>query len=506
MLIFVLIGTAVGVGFYVHSTLSQVRQSLPTEIWRQADAIYLVTDELKALVHAVELAKLDTSPQRSAAVITHVQALQEQLIAVRNTYVLDNLLGAAGLHAVVNPAVEDIYRWMTQGIPGIAAGSPRLMRLVEIRAKAVYAQALGLSRQAHVVSQELLIQGTLRLARFQDVMMLLLAVLLAFTLLVVYLFLRKRRIKARLAILREQLVDAIENIPEGFILCDARDRLIVCNESYRRMYSHIQDWLVPGTPFVQLTQALVASYLVRKDEPHYHTLVERMLRHRHSSASFELEMRDGRRIRISERRTLEGGIVGMHTDITDICRTQERLYFLANHDVLTGLPNRGYCQDRLEKVLARAHRHKTQFALLYLDLDRFKWINDTFGHQAGDTLLRIVAERLKDCLRNEDTLARLGGDEFMLILEDLINDSVLAATASAIRLIESLTKPIQLGTNEVFITTSIGIACYPLHSSDLKTLIQCADLAGYYAKSQGPNNYAVYSPDLTGFSLQRIGA
>ncbi len=506
MLIFVLIGTAISVGFYVHATLSQVRQNLPAEIWRQADAIHLVTDELRALVHAVELAKLNTGPQRYEAIIAHVQVLQEQLIAVRNTYVFDNLLGAAGLHAVVNPAAEDIYRWMTQGIPGVAADSPRLMQLIEIRAKAVYAQALGLSRQAHATTQELLIQGTLRLAQFQDIMLLLLAVLLAFTLLVVYLFLRKHRVKARLAILREQLIDAIENIPEGFILCDAKDRIVVCNESYRCMYSCVQDWLAPGMPFLKLTQALMASHLVIEDERHHHTLVERMLRHRNSSSPFELELRDGRRIRISERRTRDGGIVGIHTDITDIRRTQERLYFLANHDTLTGLPNRGYCQEHLEKVLARAHRRKTKFALLYLDLDRFKWVNDTFGHQAGDTLLRIVAERLRNCLRDEDILARLGGDEFMVILEDLVDDGVLAAVASAIRLIESLTKPIQIDAHEVFITTSIGIACFPVHSSDLKTLMQYADLAGYYAKSQGPNNYAIHAPGLKDVSLQRIGA
>jgi hypothetical protein len=128
MLIFVLIITAVGIGFYVHGTLSQVRQNLPAEIWRQADAIHLVTDELRSLVHAVDLAKLDMRPQRYEAIVAHVQALQEQLLAIRNTYILDNLLGAAGLHALVNPAAEDIYRWMTQGVPGIAADSPQLMQ------------------------------------------------------------------------------------------------------------------------------------------------------------------------------------------------------------------------------------------------------------------------------------------------------------------------------------------------------------------------------------------
>jgi diguanylate cyclase (GGDEF)-like protein len=141
-----------------------------------------------------------------------------------------------------------------------------------------------------------------------------------------------------------------------------------------------------------------------------------------------------------------------------------------------------------------------------LDLDRFKWVNDTFGHQAGDTLLRIVAERLKKCLRNEDILARLGGDEFMVILEDLMDDGLLSATASAARLIESLTTPIPIDAHEIFITTSIGIACFPIHSNDLKTLMQYADLAGYYAKSRGPNNYAVYTPDLKEVTLQPIGA
>lgn len=196
---------------------------------------------------------------------------------------------------------------------------------------------------------------------------------------------------------------------------------------------------------------------------------------------------------ITERRTRDGGVVGIHADITDVRRVHEHLRHLASHDALTGLPNRGYCQERLSQILVQAHRQNRRFAVMLLDLDRFKQINDTLGHHIGDGLLQAVARRLKGHLRDEDTLARLGGDEFMVIMDDIDDSDIIATTAQ--RLIEALASPFQVDGHEVSVTTSIGVACFPEDGEDIPTLTQNADAASYQAKAQGPNNYCFYRPE-----------
>lgn len=503
VLISALLAMGIGVSFYVHNTLTKVRQGLPAEILRQTGEINRLLQELDDLGDALDLAELEPGPPHRQAVIARNQTVQETLQAIRNSYVLDNLLGAAAVHALVSPAAEDIQRWLTEGLPGLSVDAPLLMRLARIRARDVHARTLALSRQANAQALELLAQESQRLERFRGAMLLLLTALLVLALSVLHLFLRKRRMEARLATLREQLSAAVESIPEGFVLCDARDHLVMCNESYRRLYACVQELITPGVLYADLVRAFVNTHLIIDSEGREEELVaERMTRHYNPGAHFDYELRDGRRIRVSERRTRDGGVVGIHADMTDIRRTQEHLRYLASHDPLTGLVNRGYCQERLDQALARARRHRSRFALLYLDLDRFKWVNDTLGHQVGDTLLQAVAKRLKSSLRDEDILARLGGDEFMAVLEDL--SGPVAALASAQRLIQALATPFQIGAHEIFVATSIGIACYPDHGSDIETLMRHADLAGYYAKSQGINHYCLYAPELNTTLSQRI--
>ena len=292
--------------------------------------------------------------------------------------------------------------------------------------------------------------------------------------------------------MREQLADAIENISEGFILYDAEDRVVVCNEEYRRMYAKVRDLAVPGTPFIKLARAFSQTHLVvgaeaREDE----VLAKRIAHHSRPGKPCEYELKDGRRIRITERRTREGGIVAIHADMTDVRQTQERLRHLATHDPLTGLPNRAYCQERMEQIIDQARRDRRRFAVLYLDLDRFKAINDTLGHHAGDELLQAVARRLQRQLRDENAVARLGGDEFVVTLEDLGN--VPCAEVLAKRFISALSNPFRISGHELFVSTSIGIAHFPEDGEDIATLMGNADAASYRAKSQGLNNYCLYA-------------
>ena len=179
-----------------------------------------------------------------------------------------------------------------------------------------------------------------------------------------------------------------------------------------------------------------------------------------------------------------------------------KLTHLANYDVLTGLPNRWLLQDRLSQALARARRENCQVAILFLDLDRFKVINDTLGHSAGDLLLRKIAVRLTKGIRECDTIARFGGDEFMAIT--FLISQAQSAARLAQRILKALLLPFNLHGQEVFIKASIGIALYPIDGTDLESLVKCADSAMYQAKSLGGNTYSFFSPEINTHTMEKL--
>lgn len=166
----------------------------------------------------------------------------------------------------------------------------------------------------------------------------------------------------------------------------------------------------------------------------------------------------------------------------------------ANYDPLTGLPNRVIGRDRLHQGLMQVRRTGGLMAVCYMDLDKFKWVNDHMGHAAGDELLKQVAQRAKDCVRSVDTVARLGGDEFLCVLPGLDGQAVVEDLAQ--RLVDTMRKPFSLRDGEAQIGASVGIAMYPEHGSDVDTLLELADAALYMAKHAGRNVYKMYlEPD-----------
>ncbi|MFU8839058.1 MAG: diguanylate cyclase domain-containing protein [Thiohalomonadaceae bacterium] len=185
--------------------------------------------------------------------------------------------------------------------------------------------------------------------------------------------------------------------------------------------------------------------------------------------------------------------VAIFSDITSEKENEKRMHKLAHYDQLTGLPNRILFNERLRYALSQAERNKKMVAVMFLDLDGFKPVNDTLGHAAGDQLLYQVAQRLKDCLRASDTVARFGGDEFTIVLPDV--DGVRSAAQIAKKIIEQVAKPYQLDGNEVQITTSLGISLYPDHANNPAELIHHADGAMYQAKRQGKNQYHYFDID-----------
>jgi len=168
--------------------------------------------------------------------------------------------------------------------------------------------------------------------------------------------------------------------------------------------------------------------------------------------------------------------------------------YMAKHDFLTGLPNRSLLTDRLAQSMALAQRHDRKVALIYLDLDHFKHINDSLGHAVGDQLLQSVAKRLQDCVRLSDTVCRQGGDEFVVLLAEV--QTAQDAHLTAEKLLKTMAEPLLIGSHRLHVTLSIGISLYPDHGQDVETVVKNADIAMYHAKRSGRNNYQVFTPEL----------
>lgn len=183
-------------------------------------------------------------------------------------------------------------------------------------------------------------------------------------------------------------------------------------------------------------------------------------------------------------------------------RAEERLTYLAQYDHLTGLANRTLLRDRLVLALARSKRKDQPIGLMFLDLDRFKAINDTLGHDIGDQLLKAVADRLKSCVRQVDTVARMGGDEFSILLEAIPSERGLTTLAQ--RILDAIAQPFVLDGHQVFVTVSIGITVYPADDEDSNNLLKHADTAMYRGKQQGGNTYQFFTPEMQAAARERL--
>lgn len=202
-------------------------------------------------------------------------------------------------------------------------------------------------------------------------------------------------------------------------------------------------------------------------------------------------------------------MIGTHTDITEEKELQlkyshqaQMIQHQAHHDALTGLPNRVLFADRLEQGIKKAKRHQSGLALFFIDLDRFKNINDSLGHGIGDSVLKAVAKRLKGIIRKEDTLARLSGDEFTVIIEDLVHPEDASILAN--KILGVLSEPMYIDDHMLYVAGSIGISIYPKDAKDAQYLLKYADTAMYKAKKEGRNNYQFYSSDMTAFALEHM--
>src|SRR4029079_7587255 len=288
---------------------------------------------------------------------------------------------------------------------------------------------------------------------------------------------------------RQFLDSIIENIPIAVVVKDAVTRkFVLVNRAYETMLKIGRNQVLGKTVF-EIYQRQDAEQMDASDTEAVEGALGRC------SNDYDVEMPDGQARVLATSRIVARDAAGVARhlvvvidDITERKKSEQRIAFMAHHDVLTGLANRLSIMDKIEDAIARNRPTRDSFGVLLLDLDRFKHVNDTLGHAVGDALLRETAVRLKASLRETDVLARLGGDEFAIV-QDKDNNQREAAGALAERIINIISKPFEIEGNEVNIATSIGIALAPEHAASSDGLMKMADLALYRAKSAGRNGY-----------------
>ncbi|PCI39129.1 MAG: hypothetical protein COB46_09675 [Rhodospirillaceae bacterium] len=283
-------------------------------------------------------------------------------------------------------------------------------------------------------------------------------------------------------------LDALNSMEEAFVIYCAEGFLVFCNQKFRDMYDYSVAETKPGVHFKGLGKIdVIKGHVAIEDEGGRDYLVRKMDYRKKLSGSFTVKLEDGRWIRTTDRRMANGGFVSIQIDVTEI-KELEAMRHMANHDDLTGLPTRRLAKEKVHDALLLANRHKWKVALMFVDLDDFKAVNDTLGHDAGDTVLQQVAQRFSLCLRETDTVARVGGDEFLVIESEVLSDKDVSTVAE--NLIKSVSKPFYVDGEVCHIGASIGISLYPDQGTDCDTLLKKADLAMYKAKKSGKNRYA----------------
>jgi len=281
------------------------------------------------------------------------------------------------------------------------------------------------------------------------------------------------------------LADVFDLILDAVCVVDRQGHFVAVSSAFERIFGYRPDEVI-GQPMLNFVYPEDRGHTLRTVD----TIMAGELMPRFENRWVH---KDGRVIHVmwSARWSADHQVrIAVARDITDRKQMEERLQHMAAHDTLTDLPNRALLLDRVQTALAQARRDNTDFALLFIDIDNFKNINDTFGHATGDSLLQKIAGRLRNCVRASDTIGRLGGDEFLVLLNhvETTEDSAIVAAKICV----ALDQPFTIGDNQLRITPSIGIAHHSQQDIDGSLLIQHADEAMYRSKKAGGNCYMLY--------------
>jgi diguanylate cyclase (GGDEF)-like protein/PAS domain S-box-containing protein len=300
----------------------------------------------------------------------------------------------------------------------------------------------------------------------------------------------RKRVESRL----RQWAAVFQNTTEGVIITDQEARILTVNKAFTDITGYLEQEVVGNNPRLLKSGKHEADF--------YRTMWQSLLDTGHWRGEICNRKKNGDFLpvwqTISSIKDENGELtnfVSVFSDISSVKKAQEKLDYLAYHDPLTDLPNRLLLNDRLQHAISLAQREQSSLAVMFLDLDRFKNINDSMGHPVGDTLLENVAQRLQISLRATDTVARQGGDEFIVLLEDVGTPDNAARMAK--KLIDTFQQPFHILQRDIFITPSIGITLFPDDGDNATTLIRNADAAMYRAKDSGRNQYWFYTEDMT---------
>jgi len=296
------------------------------------------------------------------------------------------------------------------------------------------------------------------------------------------------------SILEDQrlLHGVLDNMPQGVSMFDADARLVFCNRRYIEMYGLSAELTKPGCNFRDVLVERVRARTF-SDDPNQHLADLKAKVAAGTTFANVVTLNDGRAFSVVNKPLADGGWVATHEDVTERRRAEQQIAHMARHDALTDLPNRVLLREQLEHELKRVKRGEI-IAMLCLDLDHFKSVNDTLGHPIGDELLKLVADRLRGCTREPDTIARLGGDEFAIIMTQLRQPSDAAVLARRIR--ASISRPYQVDGHQIISDISIGISIAPIDGTEPDQLLKNADMALYGAKGDGRGTYRFFEAEM----------
>jgi diguanylate cyclase (GGDEF)-like protein len=299
----------------------------------------------------------------------------------------------------------------------------------------------------------------------------------------------------------------LNNMSQGLCFFDGQRRLIVCNDRYADMYRLSRDLVRPGTTLAEIVEHRFNAGSFPEMTRAEYLASRNSIAIANKPTDTVMALKDGRTFAIHHRPMADGGWVATHDDITERRRTETQIEHMAHHDALTGLPNRLLLLERLRQAITfskpesaeRSHHH---VGLMFIDVDRFKTINDSLGHHVGDLVLSELARRLQSVVRAGDTVARMGGDEFVIVLPQMAQAIDCETVAQKVR--DAMASPVHVDTHDLTMTVSIGLATWPDMAEDASTLMSRADAAMYQAKRGGRDKWCWFEPGETDVMPTRL--